>query len=66
MCQLHTKVNLISVIAKANTMTDKEIAEFKERVNTLILLSSHVFHLKFPDSFRHCFPQYPHLPGADL
>lgn len=33
MRRLHTKVNLIPVIAKADTMTDEEIAEFKERVS---------------------------------
>jgi hypothetical protein len=30
---LHTKVNLIPVIAKADTMTDDEIAAFKQRVS---------------------------------
>lgn len=32
MRQLHTKVNLIPVIAKADTLTDEEVAEFKARV----------------------------------
>ena len=32
MRQLHTKVNLIPVIAKADTLTDEEIANFKARV----------------------------------
>lgn len=32
MRRLHTKVNLIPVIAKADTLTDEEIAAFKERV----------------------------------
>lgn len=32
MRRLHTKVNLIPVIAKADTLTDDEIASFKERV----------------------------------
>ena len=32
MRRLHTKVNLIPVIAKADTLTDDEIAEFKARV----------------------------------
>jgi septin 7 len=39
MRRLHTKVNLIPVIAKADTMTDEEIAEFKERVNTFVFFS---------------------------
>jgi septin 7 len=34
MRRLHTKVNLIPVIAKADTLTDEEIAEFKERILT--------------------------------
>lgn len=32
MRRLHTKVNLIPVIAKADTLTDEEVALFKERV----------------------------------
>ena len=32
MRRLHTKVNLIPVIAKADTLTDEEIANFKQRV----------------------------------
>lgn len=32
MRRLHTKVNLIPIIAKADTMTDEEILEFKHRV----------------------------------
>ena len=33
MRRLHTKVNLIPIIAKADTMTDEEIAAFKARVS---------------------------------
>lgn len=33
MKQVHTKVNLIPVVAKLDTMTEEEIAEFKQRVN---------------------------------
>ena len=33
MRQLHTKVNLIPVIAKADTLTDDEVVEFKARVS---------------------------------
>ena len=33
MRRLHTKVNLIPIIAKADTMTDEEIASFKARVS---------------------------------
>ena len=32
MRRLHTKVNLIPVIAKADTLTDEEVALFKQRV----------------------------------
>ncbi|KAL9534076.1 Cell division control protein [Sphaerulina musiva] len=32
MRRLHTKVNLIPVIAKADTLTDEEIASFKQRI----------------------------------
>ena len=38
MRRLHTKVNLIPVIAKADTMTDEEIASFKQRVCRCIRL----------------------------
>lgn len=34
MSRLHTRVNLIPVIAKADTMTDEEIADFKARVSS--------------------------------
>lgn len=34
MRQLHTKVNLIPVIAKADTLTDEEVADFKARVRS--------------------------------
>ena len=33
MRRLHTKVNLIPIIAKADTLTDEEIANFKARVS---------------------------------
>lgn len=35
MRRLHTRVNLIPVIAKSDTLTDDEIASFKQRVSTL-------------------------------
>jgi septin 7 len=35
MRRLHTKVNLIPVIAKADTLTDEEVAAFKQRVSML-------------------------------
>lgn len=33
MRRLHTKVNLIPVIAKADTLTDDEVHAFKQRVS---------------------------------
>lgn len=39
MRRLHTKVNLIPVIAKADTLTDEEIAAFKQRVSSLHIFS---------------------------
>ena len=35
MRRLHTRVNLIPVIAKADTLTDEEIANFKARVRAI-------------------------------
>lgn len=32
MRRLHTKVNLIPIIAKADTMTDDEVQQFKARI----------------------------------
>lgn len=34
MRRLHTKVNLIPVIAKADTLTEEEVMLFKRRVST--------------------------------
>jgi len=36
MRRLHTKVNLIPIIAKSDTLTDEEVAEFKERVGEFL------------------------------
>jgi septin 7 len=40
MRRLHTKVNLIPVIAKADTLTDEEIASFKQRVSRYCTVSA--------------------------
>lgn len=45
MRRLHTKVNLIPVIAKSDTLTDEEIAEFKERVCSIWHRRRHSFLL---------------------
>ena len=51
MRQLHTKVNLIPIIAKADTLTDEEVAEFKARVRTFAFISlSLQIHVNFQDS----------------
>ncbi|KAH9937197.1 septin AspB [Fomitopsis serialis] len=43
MRQLHTKVNLIPIIAKADTLTDEEVAEFKARI--LADIAHHNIHI---------------------
>ncbi|KAL5469870.1 hypothetical protein PMIN07_002390 [Paraphaeosphaeria minitans] len=43
MKKLHTKVNLIPVIAKADTLTDEEIAAFKARVSTWSMMRKRVY-----------------------
>jgi hypothetical protein len=40
MRKLHTKVNLIPVIAKADTLTDEEVTTFKQRVRAIPSSSS--------------------------
>lgn len=45
MRRLHTKVNLIPVIAKADTLTDEEIANFKARVRVHSIESAHIIVL---------------------
>lgn len=37
MRQLHTRVNLIPIIAKADTLTDDEVADFKARVSRVVV-----------------------------
>jgi septin 7 len=48
MRRLHSKVNLIPVIAKADTMTDEEIAEFKARVSGPVCLYQDIFKIWTP------------------
>ncbi|KAF7985269.1 hypothetical protein HWV62_6405 [Athelia sp. TMB] len=43
MRRLHTKVNLIPIIAKADTLTDEEIADFKARI--LADIAHHNIHI---------------------
>ncbi|KIJ68547.1 hypothetical protein HYDPIDRAFT_146786 [Hydnomerulius pinastri MD-312] len=43
MRRLHTRVNLIPIIAKADTMTDEEIADFKARI--LADIAHHKIHI---------------------
>jgi septin 7 len=67
MRRLHTKVNLIPVIAKSDTLTDDEIAAFKQRVSVRIIECILAHQLtKFTDPQRHSAPQHPDLRGASL
>jgi septin 7 len=45
MRRLHTKVNLIPVIAKADTLTDDEVMSFKRRVNRHSIGHNRLFRL---------------------
>lgn len=65
MRRLHTKVNLIPVIAKADTLTDGEIALFKERVSAPRLPSHSLLTLNL-DPWRHPPPQHPDLRRSTL
>lgn len=66
MRRLHTKVNLIPVIAKADTMTDEEIADFKQRVKLRLGTVNPPLTEPLSDSFRYCLPQYPYFPSPHL
>ena len=50
MRRLHTKVNLIPVIAKADTLTDEEIMMFKQRVSMTLDVFSIYLLMRRPDS----------------
>jgi hypothetical protein len=41
MRRLHTKVNLIPVIAKSDTLTEEEVVLFKQRVSRSALSAAH-------------------------
>ena len=66
MRRLHTKVNLIPIIAKADTLTDEEIASFKQRVSLTLSIPKNLYimHISGPERYR--VPQDPDLPGADI
>jgi len=66
MSRLHTRVNLIPVIAKADTMTDEEIADFKTRVRSphVSFMGKHAEFLI--GSRRYPLPQYSDLPGPHI
>lgn len=62
MRRLHTKVNLIPVIAKADTLTDEEITNFKQRVSFLANLFWVEANTRTSaDSDRHQSPPNPNL-----
>ena len=56
MRQLHTKVNLIPIIAKADTLTDEEVAEFKARVRICVVCLLINIPTVSVDSRRHSLP----------
>lgn len=67
MRRLHTKVNLIPVISKADTLTDEEIIAFKKRVGQARIYAKPLadkFYLA--DSGRHCTPFDPDFRGSSL
>ena len=65
MRRLHTKVNLIPVIAKSDTLTDEEITSFKARVNLLRLLASHSANY-WIDPERYSIPLFPNFRRATI
>lgn len=71
MRRLHTKVNLIPVIAKADTLTDDEIVAFKQRVRTAVRLRGvNLIHTRLRHStigaLRYRSPQHPNIPSPYL
>lgn len=64
MKKLHTKVNLIPVIAKSDTLTDEEINNFKQRVSTTMQRKSQV--LTVADSRGYFPPQNPNFRRSSL
>ena len=61
MRRLHTKVNLIPVIAKSDTLTDEEIVSFKARVSCCWMIRA-VADTNTPSDFdRHPPPLHPDL-----
>lgn len=48
MRRLHTKVNLIPIIAKADTLTDDEVLQFKQRVRNDLIHLHLSLYLYFP------------------
>ena len=66
MRRLHTKVNLIPVIAKADTLTDEEVAAFKHRVRHVCINLVGGLLLTCLDSCRYPAPFHPDLRGPTL
>ncbi len=69
MRQLHTRVNLIPIIAKADTLTDEEVADFKARVSRIVTLVQYDQGPKAYDALGtlgHRPPQDPDLRGPDV
>ena len=68
MRRLHTKVNLIPVIAKADTLTDEEITSFKERVSfsPCVPLVHKSMSKTTLDPQRHPPPLHPNIRRAPI
>ena len=65
MRRLHTKVNLIPVIAKSDTLTDEEITSFKKRVRDIAKISQKPTD-NTTDSRGHSTQFYPNLRRSAL
>lgn len=71
MKRLGTRVNLIPVIAKADTLTQTDLAAFKRRVSLFpIPFYAYVCSLRYAvpcpclDSRSYCRPGHPYLPAT--
>jgi septin family protein len=68
MKRLGTRVNLIPVIAKADTLTQNDLALFKARVSTFIcvlaVMTMPLLTSSLPDSGCDSSSRHPHLPTA--
>ena len=67
MRKLHTKVNLIPVIAKSDTLTDDEITAFKQRVSSLTnILFPTLTMFRFSQTSTTTRSRSSRVPGTNL